>query len=304
MRVSHTPSIAWHGLLTDLQRPPAMVAATAGAPPMSVTWGFSVPGTQTNATQDSWRTLGSHGSAAFDSGTVKDNRQHANIYVPECDACVLSWRVCVRASNGASGCSPKQHIFTAPAAFHDVKPMWAPDNATKAGPQFAFFRATLPREPSMPVSALVFITADGPGCENAADKANRKLLGGYKLWVGDAIVGIGPGRSKCDTLGAARAPVLCPNGVETIYDGYDITAQLAFCAADAKYDGGDGRCHLFIESYGFDQPAFNISRRVMVSVRLRYANGTSPLDAPAAQTYDADAIYLGRLWGGEGNPRR
>ena len=318
-----SPPITWHNgsLLTDLQQSPVMVAA-GGAP--RVSWGFSVPngGTHTaNAsTQTSWRlTLAfQNGSTAFDSGDHRSDAQHAELPIPSnCDACILWWRVCVRTSKGATGCAPSQQIFTSSLeALARVEAFWAPDNATAVGPQFAFFRAAVvPRRHGLS-SALVFITADGPGCENVADKGNRKLLGGYKLWLGGTLLGIGPGRSKCDTLGAARAPTLCPNGVETVYDGYDITQQLAACAGQSGDElerggedgggGGGGGCELFIESYAFDQPAFNVTRRILVSVRMRYSDGTldAPLDSPGAwESYDADAVYLGRLWeaGGGGH---
>ena len=96
------------------------------------------------------------------------------------------------------------------------------------------------------------------------------------MWLGDSLLGMGPGRSKCDTLGAGRSPLLCPHGVETVFDGYDITQQLAACAGQSGDElerggedgGGGGGCELFIESYAFDQPAFNVTRRISACVAL------------------------------------
>ena len=82
--------------------------------------------------------------------------------------------------------------------------------------------------------------------------------------------------------------------METVYDGWDVTALLERCSPP---------CEIFIESYGFDQPQFSISRRLLAELRLRYRDGTvaAPLARAAAwASYDADAIYVGRLWAAGG----
>ena len=281
--------VTWHGLLTELQPSPVMVASGTSA---RVSWGFSSG--DSNATQVARRlSLYRENGTLVWSDSTRGTAQHAVLRVPLLEACTFFWTVCVDTAT-INSCSPKQTIFTAPAAFKSP-PFWAPKNSTVgSGPQFAFFRTTLTLPAARLASALLFVTADGPGCNNSADLANRKLLGGYKMWLGDALIGIGPGRSKCDTLGAARAPALCPLGVETIFDGYDLTDKLGACAVRDS-----GRCRLFIEAYGFDQPQWNISRRVLVDLRLRLSNGSAlaPLeDLNAWESYDADQVYLARLW--------
>ena len=248
-------ALSWHALLSDLQASPAMVAP--GSTPVA-SWGFATTSNQTSS-----RVALSYvnGTLAWDSGNLTGPSQRVSLVVPPCDACVLTWGVCVALSDASTGCSPAQRIFTAPTSFNS-EAIWAPDNVTGgAGPQFAMLRHALPATPASPLeSALLFVTADGPGCDQKNDLGNRKLLGGYKAWVGRSFVGTGPGRSKCDLLGAPQSPLLCPNGAERVYDGHDVSAALGAC--------GD-TCALFVEAYGYDQPQFNVSRRVLVELRLR-----------------------------------
>lgn len=182
-------------------------------------------------------------------------------------------------------------------------------------------------------SALLFLTGDGParaGTPEGTPMGTRPLLGAYKAWVGETLVGIGPGRSKCGLGGNGTkegleplSPILCPHGVERVFDGYDVTAILSNCGAS---------CSLFIEAYGYDQPVSAtqpdaVYRRVAAELVVRYSDGTSwnsahganlgnmhrggggiksqaqPLSPVAWLGYDADAIFLQNLWevGGGGH---
>ena len=77
---------------------------------------------------------------------------------------------------------------------------------------------------------------------------------------------MGPGRSKCGLVPsqgpqAAASEILCPAGVERVFDGYEVSAAIASCGHP---------CHVFIEAYGYDQPVSAtqtepIVRRVAVS---------------------------------------
>ena len=291
--------IEWHALLANFQPSPAMVPP-GGATLVSWGWTTSLHTVQVSHAVSLYFV---NGSLAWASGTVATASQQMVVHVPLCDACLLSWTICITTTAGGTGCAPPQPVFTAPITFLST-PLWAPNNETGGlGPQFTFLRAVLPSPPSSTLaSALIFITADGPGCLNPADRGNKKLLAGYKLWMGSVhggfkLVGIGPGRSKCDTFGAGRSPQLCPGGIESVYDGYDVTSLLAECPR---------HCGVFIEAYGFDQHEFNVSRRVLVELRMRYTDGQvlSPLAASDAwSTYDADDVYLRRLWevGGGGH---
>ena len=48
-------------------------------------------------------------------------------------------------------------------------------------------------------------------------------------------------------LGGGAVPLLCPHGMERVFDGFDVTDVLAACAASAD------SCPLFVEAYGYDQ---------------------------------------------------
>ena len=105
----------------------------------------------------------------------------------------------------------------------------------------------------------------------------RPLLANYKAWIGNekngwSFIGMGPGRSKCDVPSESglQSPALCPNGIETIFDSYDVTSQVNTCI--------DGPCEVFIEGYGYDQPGDAtlppVIRRVVAELALVMRNGT------------------------------
>ena len=267
---SHQPPLAsqWH-LLTNLQ-----IGPTMALPGGSVSCTFSHPAAA--ASTAAWELqLRSRTGAVLASAKSPAT---AELKLPAADkgGTVYSWR----ARFGAADWSPDTTVFTTPWADGASSPpgLWAPDNATKSGPQFAFLRAALPKPKpggAAASSALLFVTADGPTRATGKPGGTRPLLGGYKAWVGGALVGTGPGRSKCGnnpTSGpqATVSPALCPKGIETVYDGIDVSAAVAACA---------GPCEVFIEGYGYDQPASptqanEVIRRVAVELVLVYADGS------------------------------
>jgi hypothetical protein len=244
-------SSQWH-LLTNLQ-----IGSTMALPNSSIACAFSHPAAAASAAAWELQLRSSTGAVL---ATAKPPAA-AELQLPATDkgGTVYSWRARFGA---ATDWSPDTTVFTTPWANGASTPpgFWAPDNATKTGPQYAFFRAALPEPPHQQlgidsaeeaaVSALLFVTADGPTRASSSPGGTRPLLGAYKAWVGDTLVGTGPGRSKCGNnptstkAGPDLSPALCPNGVETVYDGIDVTAAVAACGAG---------CEIFIEAYGYDQ---------------------------------------------------
>eukprot|EP01043_Picozoa_sp_COSAG02_P049611 COSAG02_NODE_5000_length_4731_cov_1.894430_2_plen_440_part_00 len=237
-----------------------------------------------------------------------------------CHACLATWE----ARFGAGPTSPKQVVFTPAHGWADgnLAPagMWAPDNATKDGPQFALLKADLPAASNLDSaaeveSALFFATADAPARATGKPGGTRPILAGYKAWIGDMLIGMGPGRAKCGLVPSSGAqatssPGLCPAGVERVFDGYDVTSAIAACRSSG--------CTVTIEGYGYDQPVSStqtqpIYRRVAAELVLQYADGTSwSLTEASAKSsdglwkaMDADPIYLENLWaiGGGGHAK-
>lgn len=233
-----------------------------------------------------------------------------------CHSCVATWE----ARFGAGSTSPKQLVFTPAVGWADGGPgpagMWAPDNSTKNGPQFALLKADLPSSTTAGLeTALFFATADAPGRATGKPGGTRPILAGYKAWVGNTLIGMGPGRAKCGVVPvsgpqAAISPGLCPTGAEHVFDGYDVTAAIAACHSTG--------CTVTIEGYGYDQPVSStqttpIYRRVAAELVMQYADGTSWSLTEASsksseglwKALDADPIYLQNLWsiGGGGHAK-
>jgi hypothetical protein len=284
----------WH-LLTNLQ-----IGPTMAQPGSTITCAFSHPAAAGHASE--WELqLRSRAGAVL---TSAKQPAAAALKLPTADegGTVYSWRA--RFGN-LTGWSPDTIVFTSPWADGDSTPpaFWAPDNATKSGPQFVFFRAALPTEEA--ATTTLFVTADGPTRATGSPGGTRPILAAYKAWVGRTLVGTGPGRSKCGnnpTSGpqSTQSPALCPRGIESVYDGIDVSAAVASCPPP---------CKIYIEGYGYDQPASPtqvnaVIRRVAVELVITYTNGSrwssvhGGADAPALkwQSYDADEIYLGHLW--------
>ena len=94
-----------------------------------------------------------------------------------CAGCLFTWRAKYDALNEWS---PPQTVFTAVWGEGHPSPrgMWASDNSTGRGPQFIFLRADMPRVTKKIESALLYLTADGPGrAEKKGPHGTRPLLG-------------------------------------------------------------------------------------------------------------------------------
>jgi hypothetical protein len=146
----------------------------------------------------------------------------------------FSWRAATRgaAADAWSAWSANATGATALTSF-SAAPIWAPAAApaTPAAPQFVLLRAVVALPPGARVAAaLAFATAQPQRSLN--DHENGKLLGAYKLYVGGALVGAGPGRP-------GRCGPQLPDGAdctpEHLFDTYNVTAA---AAAAAQAGGG------------------------------------------------------------------
>jgi hypothetical protein len=101
------------------------------------------------------------------------------------------------------------------------------------------------------VHGLVFVTATPPetimGKPGDTKRPQKhlapKVLAAYKLWVGDQIIGVGPGRGRCSPGAECVGPY---GSTEQPYDGYDVTSQVNNVA---------GPLAVFATGYGEDQSA-------------------------------------------------
>ena len=99
------------------------------------------------------------------------------------------------------------------------------------------------------------------------------MAGAYKAWIGHTLIGIGPGRASCGLFsGGVRSPLLCPNGMERVFDGFDVTDVMATCAASTD------SCPLFVEAYGYDQVGVCVCVCMYVCVRGDAKAGYMPCD--------------------------
>lgn len=132
--------------LTALQASPAMVSSDALVPVSFSLAGMNVNGTTTPSWELSLKAAnGTEIHSVMGQGAGK-----ALLPPLGCDGCLYSWEArwtsVMATGHAISDWSPPQSVFTAPWTGGLPAPvgMWAQDNATKTGPQFAFLRAELP----------------------------------------------------------------------------------------------------------------------------------------------------------------
>ena len=92
-----------------------------------------------------------------------------------------------------------------------AEPIWA----GHAGARYALLRRSVPLPATAVASAIIHVTAAQSG-------TMEKLLGAYRLYVGGAAVGVGPGR------GGARTAAYADGGDlnHTYYDTFNVTARV------------------------------------------------------------------------------
>ena len=193
--------------------------------------------------------------------------------------------------------SSEHHFFTAPAQWQ-ASPIWAPKNATGGWPTFALLRyggtttatTTPAAAPRTVTGGVVFVTANAPTANlETGSPRPPKVLAAYKLWVQGKLLGMGPGRGRCSP------GVVCdgqPFGAnEQVFDGFDVTAQLAGVAEDAV--------ELFVTGFGIDQSGGKFASgrpKLLLELHLRLSDNTSAVVATGGttaswQAFDADPVY-------------
>lgn len=162
-------------------------------------------------------------------------------------------------------------------------PLWVP-NSTIAYPMFAFLRceATLLEDISTIVSATTFITAAPTISVSQAEIDNSKLLGAYKLWINNALQGMGPGKiSRCGPLCPVQhASGVCNCQSEHIYDVRDITAATMLASVNT----------ITIAITGFNYPPvpeLYIDSRIMLEIIIEYSSGTRQVIGTNTDTWKA-----------------
>lgn len=157
----------------------------------------------------------------------------------------------------------------------EAKPIWAapcaagtrqsPPYHNNTTPQYAWFRSSLalPAHEEI-VSALAFVSAEAPLSVESAENTEKwgldrgsKILGGYKLFVGNRAVGVGPGRPRCAVVSQGACEKQTP------YDGFALRVPAG--ATDLEVE---------IHAYGRDQPTINLTQRVILQLVVRTKSGT------------------------------
>ena len=292
----------------------AMLDLAAGGP-VTLRWGLSCTAGSANGTsgceQQSFSVVvreADGGAVVVRSGVVASQAQRYTL--PGSDALTpatrytwaVSANVSVTAGAGAATTaivSAEHYFFTAPGAWQ-AAPIWAPKNASGGWPTFSLLRyasvaGAAKTPPRTVASGVLFVTANVPTANKessgaAPGKTPRppKVLAAYKLWVQDVLIGMGPGRGRCSP------GVVCdgqPFGaVEQVYDGFDVTPQLAGVAENAVA--------LFVTGFGIDQsqgPFASGRPKLILELHLRFTDNSSAVIATggggAWEAFDADPVY-------------
>jgi hypothetical protein len=161
---------------------------------------------------------------------------------------------------------------------------------------FSFLRTavTIPAATSV-VSALAFVTANPPTAEEPGKLPSTrppKILSAYKLWVGGALLGTGPGRGRCPP------GVVCTSGhsggtTEMVFDGYDATS-----AVSSAIERTPSSFEVFASGFGLDQSAAGAfasgGPKVLFEMHLELSDNTSMIVTSHPSTWDAhdaDPVY-------------
>ncbi len=167
-------------------------------------------------------------------------------------------------------------FFTSLADTWEAKPIWAApcSTGTRAGPpwfnntspDYAWFRSTLAVPAGEEViSALAFVSAEAPLSTESPEVTRAfkwgldrgsKILGAYKLFINNAVVGVGPGRPRCAVVSQGD----CER--QTPYDGFALTVK-----------PGATEIAVEIHAYGRDQPSINLTQRVIFQLVVRTKTG-------------------------------
>ena len=136
--VAAAPTARWLCYTQGVQTSPAMVSASA---PIAITFadGLSPAGSTAQ-----WEVTLRARNGTVLSTKIGSGAGETTLPALGCPSCLATWEA--RFSGGPT--SPKQVVFTPAAGWADGSPapvgMWAPDNATKNGPQFVLLKADVP----------------------------------------------------------------------------------------------------------------------------------------------------------------
>ena len=157
-----------------------------------------------------------------------------------------------------------------------VEPVWA----ANASAQLVLLRAAL-RVPAGRSVAAAYAFAVAQPQRSAGDAENGKLLGAYKLFVGGALAGMGPGRpGRCGPVcPVSHSPGTCSCAPEQLYDVLDVTDALS-AAAGA---GGGGEAVLALQCFHDAAHGPDAARvQLLVQATLDDGNVISVGTAPGA----------------------
>jgi hypothetical protein len=189
----------------------------------------------------------------------------------------FTWRVMVQAASAPIGgadapwsaWSDNATLVPGPApgaawALADVAPVWARNTSA----ELVLLRGSLRVPPGRSVAAA-FAFATAQPQRSVGDEENGKLLGAYKLFVGGALVGLGPGRpGRCGPVcPVSHSPGNCSCEPEHVYDVLDVTLALAAAAA-----AGGGEAVLALQC--FHAAAGPDSARVQLQVTATLDDGS------------------------------
>eukprot|EP00039_Didymoeca_costata_P023297 m.6621 g.6621 ORF g.6621 m.6621 type:complete len:1050 (+) comp3560_c0_seq1:189-3338(+) len=153
------------------------------------------------------------------------------------EATTYTWRVAPSTNVTSMTWSPQYSFFTALKNFSG-EPVWAQKNASGKYPSYAFLHHTVLEVDAANVkSATLYITANPPPGQA---QHPPKILSGYKVWINNKLIGIGPGRSRCEYKAT------CLRQPEHVYDGFDVTMEVKEQLPNKPVDSVD----IFAAGYG------------------------------------------------------
>ena len=197
----------------------------------------------------------------------------------------------------ATGWSQPLRFFTSAGAavWAQSAPVWAPKCAGAPGPaqpQFALFfanaKVAVPAASTGILSALLYATAAPPIYNDPWNVT--KLFSGFKLFVNDSLVGVGPGHTACGPYAMSSCSPFQP------VDGYDVTDVVSGLVAQGQGVNIDASAFSLKQDDYLMAPGF----QAVLSVRFSPAGSAPDLvlgtgvaggGSAAWSALDADGVY-------------
>jgi len=145
-----------------------------------------------------------------------------------------------------------------------AQPMWHANSSAEF--TFHLLQTQLPTRAHPIVAAYAFATAN-PQPSVQGEVENAKLLGAYKLYLNDQLIGLGPGRpGRCGPVCPIHGdPLPCTCTPEQVYDGFNVT--------DAVQAGQPLSVALQCFNYAPTGGVLNQTSKVLASLVVWYADG-------------------------------